>query len=125
MIDGYHPKGPILVIKPVEVKEKSAGGIIIPDKVKSDANWLSNVGQVVAMGDMAYQESKAGDNRFGNHKWCKVGDYVTYGRHVGNNFMYNGEKYIILNDDQILAVVEEPSKLCTDYYKFSYRDPDA
>ena len=49
--------------------------------------------------------------KFPNGPWCKVGDYVTYGRHVGHKFVYKGLMLILVFDDQIIMQVEDPKDL--------------
>ena len=48
---GYH-----VLVRPVSVKSKTKGGIFIPDSTREDMSYLTTVGQVLAMGDLAYCE---------------------------------------------------------------------
>jgi len=102
VIPGYH-----ILIRPVSVKAETKGGIILPDSTKNDIAYLTTVGKVLAVGKDAYNDT----NRFPNGAWCKEGDYVCYGKHSGQKFFYKGIRLILLMDDQISMVVEDPKEL--------------
>lgn len=102
VIPGYH-----ILVRPVSVKAETKGGIILPDSTKNDIAYLTTVGKVLAVGKDAYNDP----NRFPNGSWCKEGDYVCYGKHSGQKFFYKGVRLILLLDDQISMVVEDPKEL--------------
>ena len=102
VIPGYH-----ILIRPVSVKAETKGGIILPDSTKNDIAYLTTVGKVLAVGKDAYNDA----NRFPNGAWCKEGDYVCYGKHSGQKFFYKGIRLILLMDDQISMIVEDPKEL--------------
>ena len=79
-IPGYH-----ILVRPVSVKSATKGGILLPDSTKSDMAYLTTVGRVLKVGDLAYK-----DEKFANGPWCKEGDFVCYGKHTGNKFFYKG-----------------------------------
>ena len=66
-LPGFH-----VLIKPVSVKSKTKGGIFIPDSTKDDISYLTTVGEVIGLGELAYKDEK----KFPNVDWCNVGDYV-------------------------------------------------
>lgn len=101
-IPGYH-----VLIRPVSVKAETKGGIILPDSTKNDIAYLTTVGKVLSIGDTAYEDKE----KFPNGPWCSVGDYVCYGKHTGQKFFYKGVRMILLFDDQISMVVEDPKDL--------------
>jgi len=103
-IPGFH-----LLIRPVSAKEKSKGGIIIPDKLKDDIAYLTTVGRVIKVGDLAYADTE----KFPNGAWCKVGDFVCYGKLTGTKFVYQGVKMLLIFDDQVLMTVDNPALLDT------------
>ena len=105
-IPGFH-----LLIRPVSVKEQTKGGIILPDSTKNDIAYLTTVGKVLKVGDIAYKDP----NKFPNGAWCKPGDYVCYGKHSGQKFFYKGVRLLLLFDDQISMVVEDPKELDPTY----------
>ena len=102
VIPGYH-----LLVRPVSVKQETKGGIILPDSTKEDMQYLTTVGKVLVVGNDAYKDT----NRYPNGAWCKEGDYVCYGKHSGQKFFYKGIKLLLLTDDQISMIVEDPKEL--------------
>ena len=100
-IPGYH-----ILVRPVSVKGKTKGGILLPDSTKSDMAYLTTVGRVLKVGDLAYQ-----DDKFSNGAWCKEGDYICYGKHSGNKFMYKGVQLLLIFDDDVKMVVEDAKDL--------------
>ena len=101
-IPGFH-----VLIRPVSVKSQTKGGILLPDSTKDDISYLTTVGKVVALGDLAYLDK----DKFPSGAWCNVGDYVCYGKHTGTKLLYKGVRFILLFDDQITMVVEDPKDL--------------
>ena len=101
-LPGYH-----VLVRPVSVKSKTKGGIFIPDSTREDMSYLTTVGQVLAMGDLAYCEK----DKFPNGAWCDVGDYVCYGKHTGTKLFYKGVRFILLFDDQITMRLQDPKDL--------------
>ena len=105
-LPGYH-----ILVRPVSVKSKTKGGLLLPDSVKDDVAYLTTVGKVLAVGDLAYKD----EDKFPNGKWCDVGDYVCYARHAGQKLYYKGVRLLLLFDDQIMMKVDEPTNLDMTY----------
>lgn len=103
--------GPLLLIKPIEFENKTKSGLVLPDQFKEDMQFLTNVGKVLSMGPIAFEEIRQGENRFGREKWCTIGDYVVWPKHAGKKVMYNGEPYVLINDDQIMLVIDDPESI--------------
>ena len=101
-IPGFH-----VLIRPVSVKSQTKGGILLPDSTKEDMSYLTTVGKVVVLGNLAYMDK----NKFPAGAWCNVGDYVCYGKHTGTKLFYKGVRFILLFDDQITMKVEDPKDL--------------
>ena len=101
-LPGYH-----LLVLPVAVKQKTKGGIILPDKVKDDVAYLTTVAKVLKKGDLAYKD----EDKFPNGAWCKKNDYIAYGKHVGQKLFYKGVRLLLLFDDQVIMKVEDPTDL--------------
>lgn len=113
-----------LLIRPVdpekEFKSSSSTaikGIIIPDSVISDVNAINNVGQVKAMGPLCFRDPnvKPGEPGYPHGRylqpWCKVGDYVVWGKHQGTKVTIKGVTYVVLQDELILFTLEDPSDI--------------
>jgi|TARA_R110002020_G_scaffold34172_1_gene104266 co-chaperonin GroES (HSP10) len=96
-----------ILIRPVSVKGITKGGIFLPDSTTSDMAYLTTVGRVVAIGELAYMD----ETKFPKGAWCKVGDHVCYGKHTGTKLFYKGIKLLVLFDDQIMMKVEDPKDL--------------
>ena len=105
-LPGYH-----ILVRPVSVKSKTKGGLLLPDSVKDDVAYLTTVGKVLAIGDLSYKDK----DKFPNGKWCDVGDYVCYARHAGQKLYYKGVRLLLLFDDQIMMKVDEPTNLDMTY----------
>ena len=101
-LPGFH-----VLVRPVSVKSKTKGGIFIPDSTKDDMSYLTTVGKVIALGELAYKDM----DKFPNGGWCNIGDYVCYGKHAGTKLFYKGVRLILLFDDQIIMKVEDPKDL--------------
>ena len=103
---GYH-----ILVRPVSVKSKTKGGLLLPDSVKDDVAYLTTVGKVLSIGDLAYEDK----DKFPNGKWCDVGDYVCYARHAGQKLYYKGVRLLLLFDDQVMMKVNDPTNLDMTY----------
>ena len=101
-LQGYH-----ILVRPVSIKQATKGGILLPDSTREDMAYLTTVGQVVAVGDLAYQDK----DKFHKGPWCEIDDYVCYGKHAGQKIKYKGIRYILLYDDQVIMKVESPKTL--------------
>ncbi|HAT65639.1 MAG TPA: hypothetical protein DCS66_13760 [Flavobacteriaceae bacterium] len=101
-LPSYH-----VMIRPVVIRAETKGGILLPDKMKDDIQYLSTVGRVLRLGDLAYNDK----DKFSKGPWCKVGDYVCYGKHTGTKFLYKGIRLVIMYDDQIIMRIDDPKNL--------------
>lgn len=80
-----------VVIQPQEAETKTASGIYIPDSAKEKPQQ----GKVVAVG--------TGKK---DHKMTvKVGDTVLYGKYAGTELKLEGNDYLIMREDDILAII--------------------
>lgn len=99
-------KGWKILVRPIANAPKTKGGIIIPDATLDYIDLIRSVGRVLAIGPLAYTRPDMGDE-----PWCKVGDFVLYGRYAGAKISYGGVKLLFLNDDEVITTVKDPSKL--------------
>jgi len=90
------PLGDRLVIEPLEQQEQTASGIFLPETAKEKPQE----GKVIAAGPGARKES--GDRITMD---VSVGDTVLYARYSGTNVKLNGKEYLILKENDVLAVV--------------------
>tara|TARA_R100000005_G_C4820576_1_gene102127 strand:- start:145 stop:516 length:372 start_codon:yes stop_codon:yes gene_type:complete len=98
------PKGYKLLISPVEVEEKTEGGVIMPDQIRDAEGIASIIGYVVSMGPDAYKDKE----KFPTGPWCKKGDFVIFRSYSGTRFKIHTHEFRIINDDTVEAVVEDP-----------------
>lgn len=80
-----------VLISPAAAEEKTIGGIIIPDTAKEKPLQ----GTVIAVG-----EGKADEPMI-----LKAGDQVLYGKYAGTEIEFEGEKYLIMRQSDVVAVI--------------------
>ena len=101
------PTGWRLLILPYRGKGKTEGGLYLPDKVVEDNLISTQVGFVLKMGPMAYKDPE----KFPSGPWCAEKDWVMFARYAGSRFKIDGGEVRILNDDEILAKIQEPEDI--------------
>lgn len=101
------PTGWRLLILPYRGKGKTEGGLYLPDKVVEDNQISTQVGFVLKMGSMAYKDPE----KFPSGPWCAEKDWVMFARYAGSRFKIDGGEVRILNDDEILAKIQEPEDI--------------
>ena len=82
----------LILPAPAPAEEKTIGGIIIPDTAKEKPLK----GEVVAAGNGTKDEEMI----------LKVGDTVLYGKYAGTELEFEGKKYLMMRQSDVLAVVE-------------------
>jgi chaperonin GroES len=86
-----------VLIERVEADDKTAGGIILPDTAKEKPKQ----GKVLALG-----EGKILENGQRVPFQVKVGDRVLFSSYAGNEVQVDGKEYLVMSEDDILAVVD-------------------
>src|SRR5256885_11262090 len=86
-----------IVVKRLEAEEKTAGGLLLPDTAKEKPKQ----GKVLSLGD-----GKLLDSGKRAPFQVKEGDRVLFTSYSGNEVNLDGEEYLIMTEDDILAVVE-------------------
>ncbi len=80
-----------VLIEPMAAETQTASGIFIPDTAKEKPQR----GTVIAVG-----------NGTKDHKMTvKIGDTVLYGKYAGTDLKHEGVDYLIMREDDILAIV--------------------
>lgn len=98
MSDRIKPLGDKLLVKRLEAEEKTAGGIVLPDSAKEKPKE----GRVVELGSGKLLESgKRGAFQ------VKKDDRVLFASYAGTEVKVGGEEYLLMPEEDILAVVEE------------------
>lgn len=101
-LPGFH-----VLVRPVSIKEKTKGGILLPNSTKDDMSYLTTIGKVIKIGDLAYNDNE----KFPKGPWCQLGDYICYAKHAGQKIQYKNIKMILLYDDQVIMKVQDPKFL--------------
>src|SRR5437773_12205322 len=86
-----------IVVKRLEAEEKTAGGIVLPDTAKEKPKQ----GKVLSLGD-----GKLLDNGKRASFQVKEGDRVLFTSYAGSEVTLDGEEYLIMTVDDILAVID-------------------
>ena len=81
-----------VLVKPAPVQEKTVSGIIIPDSAKEKPLQ----GKVIATGNGTKDEEMV----------VKQGDNVLYGKYSGTEVEFDGVKYLIMRQSDILAIIK-------------------
>jgi len=84
------PLGERIVVKPRKQEEKTEGGIYLPETATKEK---PQQGKVIAVGS--------------DFKGVKEGDTVIFAKYGGTEVKLDGEEYLVLGEDDVLAVLEE------------------
>lgn len=91
------PLGEKILIKRIEAEGKTAGGIVLPDTAKEKPRE----GKIIAFGNGKLL--KSGERaKF----QVKKGDRVLFSSYGGTEVKIDGEEYLLMSEDDILAVIE-------------------
>ena len=103
------PTGWRILVMPYTGREKTDGGIYIPDAAKDREALATVVAYVVKIGPLAYKDP----GKFGEEcePWCKEGDWVCIGRYAGSRFKLDGGEVRIINDDELIATILDPEDI--------------
>ena len=81
-----------VLVRPVAAETTTAAGIIIPDSAKEKPLR----GEVLAVGNGTKDEAMV----------LKAGDQVLYGKYAGTELELDGEKYLIMRQSDVLAIIK-------------------
>ena len=90
------PVGDRIVVKPLDQAEKTKSGLVLPDTAKEKPQE----GKVLSVGS-----GRLLDDGTVKKLEVKTGDRVLYGKYTGTEVRINEEDYLILREDDVLAVV--------------------
>jgi chaperonin GroES len=80
-----------VLVKPAPAEEKTVGGIIIPESAKEKPLK----GEVIACGGGTKDETMV----------VKPGDIVLYGKYAGQELEFEGQKYLMMRQSDLLAIL--------------------
>jgi chaperonin GroES len=101
-----NPTGWRILVLPFKQKDKTKGGILITDSTIEKSQVASTCGLVLATGPHCYDKEK-----FPEGPWCKKGDWIIFARYAGSRIKIDGGEIRLLNDDEVLATVENPEDI--------------
>ena len=108
MAINVRPLGDRVLVQPIEEKETKKGGIIIPDTAKEKPQE----GNVVALGT-----GKVDDNGKKVEFTVKKRDKVLISKYASTEIKVDGESYLIMREDEVLAVIEDGASAAGDTKK--------
>ena len=91
------PLGEKILVKRFEAVEKTTGGIVLPDAAKEKPKE----GKIIALGN-----GKLLDNGQRAKFQVKKGDKVVFTSYAGTEIDIDGEEYLLMSEDDILAIIE-------------------
>ena len=95
---GIDPRGFRVLIRPMEIETKTAGGLILVDETLKKDEAANIRGLCVAVGPDCFSDKKS--------VYCAPGDYVLFAKYSG--LLYTGAdglQYRIINDEDVVAVL--------------------
>ena len=90
-----------IIVQRLEEGEQRIGGIIIPDSAKEKPQQ----GKVIAAGT-----GKVKDDGKKIPLDVKAGDLILFGKYSGQEIKLDGDEYLIMREDEVLAVIEGNGK---------------
>jgi chaperonin GroES len=91
------PLGDRVVVQREESKEKTAGGIVLPESAKDRPSR----GHIVSVG-----EGRMLDDGTRGKMQVAVGDRVIFSSYAGETFKVGDDELLLMREDEILAVIE-------------------
>jgi chaperonin GroES len=86
------------IVRRLEEERTTAGGIVIPDSAAEKPIR----GEVVAVG-----KGKVLENGQVRPMEVKVGDKVLFGKYAGTEIKIDGQEYVVMREDDIMAILEK------------------
>ena len=87
--------------------DKTKGGVVIHEAALERQQVASQCGLVLAMGSQCYRDKE----RYPDGPWCKINDWVVFARYAGSRIHIEGGEIRLLNEDEILATVQDPEDI--------------
>ena len=101
------PTGWRILVLPFTPKEKTKGGIIIAQESLDKARASVQVGYVLKMVSLCYEDK----DKYPTGAWCKEKDWVIFARYAGSRLPIEGGEVRLLNDDEVLGTIKDPESV--------------
>jgi chaperonin GroES len=105
------PTGWRMLILPFKMNEKTKGGLYLGQDTLERQQVGSTCGLILAMGPDCYGDKE----KFPEGPWCKKGDWVIFARYAGSRIQIDGGEVRLLNDDEVLATIDNPEDILHQY----------
>ena len=99
-----NPTGYRITLFPLKLDQKTKSGILLTDETVAESQITTNICKVLKVGPDAYKDK----DKFPTGPWCKTDDWVLITRYAGSRIRIDGGELRIINDDEILAVIDDP-----------------
>ena len=104
------PTGWRMLVLPFKMADKTKGGLFLGQETLERQQVASQCGLVLEMGPHCYDKEK-----FPEGPWCKKGDWVVFARYAGSRIQIDGGEVRLLNDDEVLATIDNPEDILHQY----------
>ena len=104
------PTGWRILVLPFQPKRITKGGVHIADTAAERQHVATVCGLVLEVGPDCYRDKE----RYPRGAWCKKGDWVMFARYAGSRFKIEGGEIRILNEDEVLATIQDPEQILHD-----------
>tara|TARA_R100000664_G_C2655764_1_gene74279 strand:- start:60 stop:524 length:465 start_codon:yes stop_codon:yes gene_type:complete len=105
------PTGWRMLVLPFKMPEKSKGGLYFGKDTLERQQVASTCGLILETGPDCYNDKE----RYPDGPWCKKGDWVIFARYAGSRIQIDGGEVRLLNDDEVLATIDNPEDILHQY----------
>jgi co-chaperonin GroES (HSP10) len=105
------PTGWRMLVLPFKMPEKSKGGLYFGKDTLERQQVASTCGLILETGPDVYNDKE----KFPEGPWCKKGDWVIFARYAGSRIQIDGGEVRLLNDDEVLATIDNPEDILHQY----------
>ena len=106
-----NPTGWRLLVLPFKYDGKTKGGVHLAEATLEKQQVGSQCGLVLKMGPQCYRDK----DRYPEGPWCKEGEWVMFARYAGSRIKIDGGEIRLLNDDEVLATIDNPEDILHQY----------
>lgn len=107
VLDILEPTGYRILVRVPKLDAQMKSGLYRPDSSRSLEETASILGEVLAVGHMAYVDGE----KFPDGPWCMPGDTIMMRAYSGTRFKIDDQEYRLINDDTVEAIVKDASRI--------------